>query len=178
MFTFGGALFLLIGLYMLYRALHRRAPELLVSGVAYADEGLGEQARLAQEMRAYYTNRAHRLGNMANPTEFDRMMMSLFDSIEADSVDIDVKIDGLRSYLKQRGFLRSYGDRFKTNIVWRRGASSLQWVRPSPQLWQLRCNWNRLLRVANIGPGWEDGQIVAPRWISAARPEAGAVQPT
>jgi len=56
---FVGGLFFLIGLYLLFRALRRRTPVPLTSNVADGAEGLGEQARLAQEMRAFYTNPAH-----------------------------------------------------------------------------------------------------------------------
>jgi hypothetical protein len=171
--TFVGALFLLLGLYLLFRTLKRRKPRILSATVAEGALVVGEQARLAREMRAFYTNPSHPLCKLANPTEFDRMMLSLFDSIEADSSDIDDRIDGLRSYLRQKGFFRAYGDRFKAHLVWNKGAVSLQWTRPSADVWQLRCNWNRLLRVSNVGPGWNDGQTVAPKWIAQATLNAG-----
>ncbi len=171
--AFVGALFLLIGLYLLFRTLRRRQQGTLTATVTDGEAGIGEQARLAQEMRAFYTNPAHPLCKLANPTEFDRMMLSLFDSIQADATDIDTKIDGLRSYLQQKGFFRSYGERFKVHLVWNRGAASLQWTRPSADVWQLRCNWNRLLRVANVGPWWNDGHTVAPKWILPAGTNAG-----
>jgi hypothetical protein len=163
--AFVGALFFLIGLYLMFRTLRRRQPSTLTAAANDGEVGMGEQARLAQQMRAFYTNPAHPLCKLANPTEFDRMMLSLFDSIQADATDIDTRIDGLRSYLQQKGFFRAYGDRFKVRLVWNKGAASLQWTRPSADVWQLRCNWNRLLRVTNVGPGWNDGQTVAPRWI-------------
>jgi hypothetical protein len=166
--TFVGALFLGIGLYLLYRILRRRKPDLLASSIA-GGEGAGEQARLAQKMRAFYTNPAHPVGSLSNPTDFDRLMLSLFDSIEAGSSDIDDKIEGLRSYLRLKGFWGAYRERFKASLVWRKGAASLQWTKQSDEIWQLRCNWNRLLRVANAGPWWKDGHPVASSWIAPAR---------
>src|SRR5260370_13528742 len=83
--------------------------------VANGGAGLGEQAKLAQQVRAFHTNPAHPVFKLANPTEFDRMMLSLFDSMERDVPEIDDKIDGLGSYLRQKGFFRAYGDRFKVD---------------------------------------------------------------
>src|SRR5260370_35572756 len=119
--------------------------------VANGGAGLGEQAKLAQQVRAAYTNPAHPVCKLANPTEFDGMMLSLFDSIESDAPDIDDKIDGLGSYLQQRGFFRAYGARFKVDLVWRRGAAFLQGEPPSPIIWQRRWDWRLTLCVANRG---------------------------
>jgi hypothetical protein len=169
---FVGGLFLLLGLYLLVRTLNRRQPSPVTNNVLDGNSGLGEQARLAQEMRAFYTNPAYALCNLANPSELDRLMLVLFDSMEAGTGDIDQAIEGLRSHLRQRGFFRTYGDRFKVHLVWNQGAAGLQWTKQTPDVWQLRCNWNRLLRVANLGPGWDEGQTVAPRWIAPIRQEA------
>src|SRR5260370_35175505 len=117
--------------------------------VANGGAGLGEQAKLAQQVRAFYTNPAHPVFKLANPTEFDRMMLSLFDSLESDAPDIDDKIDGLGSYLRQKGFFRAYGDRFKVDLVWRRGAAFRQWTRPSPEQMQPQASCNRPLPGRN-----------------------------
>jgi hypothetical protein len=175
--TFVGALFLLVGFYLLVRTLRRRQSPLTANGLDRA-VGLGEQARLAQEMRAFYTDPGRPLLRRANPTEFDRLMLSLFDSIEAGSGDIGDRVETLLSHVCQKGFFRAYGDRFKAHLVWNKGAVALQWTQQTPDAWQLRCNWNRLLRVANVGPGWNEGLRVAPKWIGPVRQEAGVQQPT
>jgi len=176
--TFVGGLFFVVGVFLLIRTLKRREPGPVTADVANGAVGPGEQAKLAQQVRAFYTNPAHPICKLANPTEFDRMMLSLFDSIESDAPDIDDKIAGLGSYLRQKGFFRAYGARFKVDLVWRRGAAFLQWTRTSQEIWQLRCNWNRLLRVANVGPGWNEGHTVAPDLVGGASPTAGLEQPT
>jgi hypothetical protein len=170
--TLVSALFLGVGIWLLYRTLTRRNPQFRATRLA-GGEGLGEQARLAQSMRAFYTHPAHPMGNLLSPTEFDRLILSLFDSIEAGAGDIDGKIDALGTYVRNKGFWRGYGDRLKAHVIWSQGAATLQWTKQTDEIWQLRCNWNRLLRVANLGPWWKDGHTVAPTWITPTRNEAG-----
>lgn len=166
--TFVGALFFLIGVYLLVRALRRRrvgGPGPFVSGLEVSAE---ERARVAQKARAYYTKPSTRLCNPASPSEFDRQMLALFDSIEADADDIDAKIEGMRTYVRQEGYFQRRKDKHKAMLVWQMGAASLQWVPPTKETWQLRCNWNRLLRI--FGSTWGSSYTVAPRWI---RPDLG-----
>jgi len=158
--TIVGIVFLLFGLYMLVRGRRTRN----IRGVVRDEtRGLGAdlQARLARDMRAYYTKPSTRFCNPASPSEFDQQMLSLFDSIETGAGDIDAKIETLRSYVFTEGRFQRWKDQYKANIVWRTGDESLQWV---PETWQLRTNWARL-RV--LGPTWAS-YTIAPAWVAPA----------
>jgi hypothetical protein len=160
--TVVGALFALVAVYSFFRfrrSENVRAPiRDLTRGT-----GLALQALLACDMRAYYTKH-HR----SSPSEFDRQMLSLFDSIEAGAGDIDAKIEALRSYVQNEGLFQRWKDQYRASIVWRTGDESLQWV---SETWQLRTNWARL-RL--LGPTWGKYTIAAA-WVP---PASSAVSPT
>jgi hypothetical protein len=166
-FVISGVFFLL-GVYLVVRALRRPR----VSGSASVETRLevsaAEQAKVAREARANFTKPSSRLYNQAKPSEFDRQMLSLLDSIEAGAADIDAKIELLRYHVRHEGLFQGWKDKFKANMVWQRGAAKLQWVPRTPETWQLRCNWNRLLRI--VGSTWGSEHTIAPRWIA---PEIG-----
>jgi hypothetical protein len=133
--TVVGAVFVLAAIYSFFRfrrSENVRAPVRDVS----RGTGLALQALLARDMRAYYTKH-HR----SSPSEFDRQMLSLFDSVEAGAADIDAKIETLRSYVQNEGVFQRWKDQYRASIVWRTGDESLQWV---SETWQLRTNWARL----------------------------------
>jgi len=170
MIFFGGAVFFLIGVYLLVRALRRRRVSDSASVETRLMVSAEEQAHVAREARAHYT-KPSKFFNPALPSEFDRQMLSLFDSMEAGAGDIDAKIETLRSYVRHEGLFQRWKDKLNAKLVWQRGASTLQWVPATPETWQLRCNWNRLLRI--VGPTWGSEYPIAPRWIT---PDIG--QPT
>jgi hypothetical protein len=166
--TFGGALFFLIGVYLLVKSLGRRRISRSASVETRLEVSAEEQAKVACEARTHYTQQGARGYNPASPSEFDLQMLSLLDSIEVGAGDIDEKIEALRSYVRHEGLFQRWRDKTKANYVWQRGASSLQWVPSTPETWQLRCNWNRLLRI--VGRTWGSDYTIAPRWI---RPDLG-----
>jgi hypothetical protein len=165
--TIVGAVFVLVAVYSFFRF---RRSENVRAPVRDVSRGTGAelQARLARDMRAYYTRRSSRSGNPASPSEFDSQMLSLFDSIEACAGDIDAKIETLRAYVQKEGRFQRLRHQYRANIVWRTGDESLQWV---PETWQLRTNWARL-RI--LGPTWAS-YTMAPAW---GAPASTAVTPT
>jgi hypothetical protein len=160
--TIVGAVFAVFGVYSFFRF---RRSQNVRGAVRDVSRGLGLelQARLARDMRAYHTKH-HR----SSPTEFDRQMLSLFDSIEAGAGDIDAKIETLRSYVQKEGLVQRWKDQYRANIVWRTGDESLQWV---SETWQLRTNWARL-RL--LGPT-SGKYTIAASWVP---PASSAVGPT
>jgi hypothetical protein len=159
--TLVGAVFFLFGVYSLVRALrpwNTRGP---ATHEARGEVGAALQARVARDMRVYYTKPSTRFCNPASPSEFDRQMLSLFDSIEAGADDIDTKIEALRSYVRKEGLFQRWKDQYKANMVWRKGHESLQWV---AETWQLRINWARL-RI--LGPTW-GSYTIAAAWVAPA----------
>jgi hypothetical protein len=171
-FAISGVFFLL-GVYLLVRALRRPR----VSGSASIETRLevsaAEQTQVARDARADYTS--SNLFNKVKPSEFDRQMLSLLDSIEAGAGDIDAKIEALRSYVRHEGIFRGWKDRLKARVMWQKGAAKLQWVAATPETWQLRCNWNRLLRI--VGSTWGSEHTIAPRWIAPTigQPTVGTI---
>jgi len=150
-----GAVFVLVAVYSFFR--FRRSEN--VSGPVRdvtRGTGLELQALLARDMRAFYTKH-----HPASPSEFDRQMLSLFDSIEAGAGDIDAKIETLRIYLQGEGRFQRLKHQYRANTVWRTGDESLQWV---SETWQLRTNWARL-RL--LGPTWGKYTIAAA-WVPPA----------
>jgi hypothetical protein len=154
--TVVGAVFVLVAVYGFFRF---RRSENVRAPVRDVTRGTGAelQARLARDMRAYYTKRS----NPASPSEFDRQMLSLFESIEASAGDIDAKIETLRTYVQREGRFQRLRHQYKASIVWRTGDESLQWV---SETWQLRTNWARL-RL--LGPTWGKYTIAAA-WVTPA----------
>ena len=159
---FTGGLFFLIGIYLLVRALRRPRVAGSASIETRIEVSAAEQARVAREARASYLMSSGY--KPASASEFDVQMLSLFDSIEAGAGDIDLKIETLRQLVRSEGLFHRWRDKFKANFVWQRGASSLQWVPATPETWQLRTNWNRLLRIT--GSTWGSQHPIAPRWIA------------
>jgi hypothetical protein len=160
--TVVGAVFVLVSVYSFFRF---RRSENVRAPVRDVSRGIGAelQARLARDMRAYYTKRSS-----ASPSEFDSQMLSLFDSIEAGAGDIDAKIEMLRAYVQKEGHFQRWKHQYRANIVWRTGDESLQWL---PETWQLRTNWARL-RI--LGPTWAS-YTMAPAW---GAPASTGVTPT
>jgi hypothetical protein len=156
--TIVGAVFVLFGIYSLFGALRSRK---IHRATTPGEVGAAWPARLARDMRVYYTKRSTRFRNPASLREFDRQMLSLFDSIEAGSDDIDAKIEKLRSYVGQEGLFQRLRDQNSASIVWRKGDDSLPWV---AETWQLRTNWTRL-RL--LGPTWAK-YTTAAAWVTPA----------
>jgi hypothetical protein len=125
-----------------------------------------EQERLAQEARSYYLAPKSKMCDATKLSEFDKQMLSLFDSIEANGYDIDGKIEGLRLTLKKEGGWTHFKDQTKVGVLWTMMAGKLQ-VRDralgeTSGMWQLRCNWNRISLITNR---WTTGITVAPGWL-------------
>jgi hypothetical protein len=152
-----GAIFVLVGVYSLVRAMRRRGIRGPATDEYQGEEGGALQARMARDMRVYYTKGSTRFSDAASAGEFDQQMLSLFDSMEAGAGDIDAKIETLRSYVRNEGLFRRLRDQYRANTVWRKGDESLRW---NPQTWQLRTNWARL-RI--LGPTW-GSYAMAPAW--------------
>jgi hypothetical protein len=158
--TLVGAAFLVFGVYGFVRLLRRR--NIRAPAMAETREvGVALQARVAGHARVYYTKPSTRFYKPASPSEFDRQILSLLDSIEAGAGDIDAKIETLRSYVRQESFFQRWKDQYKANMVWRKGDESLQWV---SETWQMRINWARL-RL--LGPTW-GSYTMAQAWITPA----------
>ncbi len=125
-----------------------------------------EQVRLAQEARAYYIAPSSKLCNLNNPSDFDLLMLELFESIESCASDIDARIEACRRHYRQEGIWQRFKDRTKVGLVWRVAGAALQRrdrkLRKTAGMWQLRCNWNRLGLITNR---WITGLTVAPGWI-------------
>jgi len=82
-----------------------------------------EQALLGQAAREMYVGPEFGLCNLDAPSEFDKHVLSLFDSIEANGDDIDTKIENLRAYLKSGGSRVSTARRSR-EVGWRLGPTS------------------------------------------------------
>ena len=160
--TIVGAVFVLVAVYSFFRF---RRTENVRGPVRDVTRGTGLelQALLARDMRSSYTKH-----HPASSSEFDRQMISLFDSIETGAGDIDAKIETLRIYVQKEGRFQRLKHQYRANIVWRTGDESLQWV---SETWQLRTNWARL-RL--LGPTWGKYTIAAA-WVP---PPSIAVRPT
>jgi hypothetical protein len=122
------------------------------------------QARLAQEARAMYVGPEFRLCNIDTPSEFDTHVLSLFDSIEGNRDDIDVKLESLRVYLGSNSLFERLKNKQKLNLVYRNMAAYL--VRPrSGQsrsgMQQLLADWGKVGRLA----GSEGPSKVPKTWI-------------
>lgn len=160
-FAVVGAVFLVAGVYYLIRALRRRNIRGPVRG--QGPVGLALQAQVAGKVRTYYTKPSSRLCNPATPSQFDRQMLSLLDSIEAGAGDIDARIEVLRTYIHSEAVFQRWRDQYKANMVWRKGDESLAWI---PETWQMRTNWARL-RV--LAPRW-GSYTMAEVWVTARGP--------
>jgi hypothetical protein len=127
-----------------------------------------EQRWLGAEARAHYLRRSS--GPISNPSEFDRQALGLFSSIENCNSDIDEKIAGLHECWQQEGFLARFWDWNKLQTTWQYMASKLigrdRKMGKTNGMWQLRCNWNRLMLVTNSGK--HSGFEMAPGWIGPA----------
>jgi hypothetical protein len=151
--TVVGAVFVLAAIYSFFRFRRSENVRAPVRDVTRGT-GLALQVLLARDMRAYYTKH-HR----SSPSEFDRQILSLFDSIEAGAGDIDAKIEALRTYVQSESPFQRLKHQYRANILWRTGDESLQWV---SETWQLRTNWARL-RL--LGPTWGD-YTIAGAWVT------------
>ncbi len=175
-----GAAFFLFGLSLLVRAL--RKPKFIGPALSRPTRELSleeqlscvrreDQEWLAREARAYYLKH---LFKPARPTGLDQQMLSLFDSIEAGAPDVDAKIEGLRDYRRREGFFRGYGDYLKLDREWNAIAYKLQradsGATRSDSMWQLRINWNRMLRA--MGSTWGAPNTISPTWVGPAPRQA------
>lgn len=127
-----------------------------------------EQLRLGREAKAFYCDPRHPICNLKQPTELDRLMLSLFESIEGCRVDIDAKLAALGRYVRQQDiFTRFFSTTPKIKITWQAMAYELQerdrGNDKSDARWQMRINWNRLLRT--VGPTWGSTYTISPEWI-------------
>jgi hypothetical protein len=125
-----------------------------------------EQAQLGQEARAMYVGPEFGLCNIDNPSEFDRQVLSLFDSIEANRDDIDTKIENLRASLKSSGSrFERLKNKQKLHLVYRNGAAYLVQPRPDRSrlgMQQLLASWGRVGRLVS---GSEGPSKVPDAWI-------------
>jgi hypothetical protein len=126
-----------------------------------------EQALLGQAARAMYVGPEFGLCNIDTPSEFDSHVLSLFDSIEANGVDIDTRIENLRAYLKSGcSLFERLKNKYKLDLVYRNGAAYL--VRPRPNrsrlgMQQLLASWGRVGRLAGSeGPSKVPGAWIRP----------------
>jgi hypothetical protein len=124
-----------------------------------------EQARLAQDARAYYTAPSSKLCNLDAPSELDLQMLELFESVEAGASDIDARIEALRLHFLQGNIWQRFKDRTKVGLVWQAAGGRLEQrdreLGKTAGMWQLRCNWNRLGLITTRWPA----MTVAPEWI-------------
>jgi hypothetical protein len=114
-----------------------------------------EQTWLAQEARAFYVGPGFRLCNVETPSDFDRHLLSLFDSIEVNRDDIDAKLDSVRVYLKSSNMWDRIKNEQKLNLVYTNMAAYL--VRPRRGrsrigMQQLLANWGKVGRLGPEGP--------------------------
>jgi hypothetical protein len=135
-----------------------------------------DQVWLGQTARAYYTNPKFPMGNLKHPTQFDQMMLSLFDSIESCADDVDTKIEGLRQYVRLQPLLRRlFITMLKIDMIRGHLVIALQKREhefgKSDGLWQLTINSNRIARIA--GSTWGSDFIISPEWIGPALPSGG-----
>jgi hypothetical protein len=139
----------------------RRAQFAGVSEVSATEQGL-----LGQAARAMYVGPEFRLCNIDAPSEFDSLVLSLFDSIEANRDDIDTKIENVRAYLKSGcSWFESLKNKQKLDLVYGNGAAYL--VRPRPGssrlgMQQLLASWGRVGRLVS---GSEGPSKVPEAWI-------------
>lgn len=149
-----GAVFFLFGVFTVvttWRTQHVRGP--IRDGTRVVGAEL--QARLARDVRAYHK----RFSSASSPTQFDLLMFSLFDSIEANASDIDARIEALRSHVRKEGLFQRWRHQNQANNIWRKGDDSLEWAADT---WQLRINWARL-RL--LGPT-DKAYTIAPAWVA------------
>jgi hypothetical protein len=138
-----------------------------------------EQAMLAQDARALYLDPQFKLSNPLAPTDFDRLVLASFDSIEANRDDIDARLEALRVHLKSIPLWDRLKNKQKLRMVYSSLSGSL--VRRPPQgqsrigMQQLFANWRKMGRLADA-----EGVSRAPEtWIrplvndSAAAPISG-----
>ena len=129
-----------------------------------------EQASLAQEARAMYVGPDYRLSNPQAPSEFDRQLLSLFDSIEENRDDIDAKLESLRVYLKTINMWDRLKNKQKLNLVYTNMAAYL--VRPRRGqsrigMQQLLANWGRFGRLGVAGPSKVPATWIRPLMIDS-----------
>jgi hypothetical protein len=136
-----------------------------------------EQRWLGAEALAHYTRRDP--GPEAKKSEFDSQMLGLFSSIENFSGDIDERIAALHDCWRKEGFLARFRDRNKLQTTWQHVAAKLigrdRKLHKTNGMWQLRCNWNRLLLVTNSGK--HSGFEIASGWIGPSPVEVEVVPP-
>jgi hypothetical protein len=125
-----------------------------------------EQGRLGQAARAMYLDPAFRLCNIDAPSEFDSLVLSLFDSIEANRDDIDTKIENLRAYLKSGcSMFDSLKNKQKLDLVYSNGAAYLLRTKPEGSrlgMQQLLASWGRVGRLVS---GSEGPSKLPEAWI-------------
>jgi hypothetical protein len=135
-----------------------------------SEASAAEQADLAREARAFYLSPEWKLCNPETPSEFDGTLLSLFDSIETNRDDIDVKLENVRMSLANAGMFERLKNKQKLNLVYTNMAAYL--VRPRPGasrmgMQQLLASWGRVGRLV----GGDTGPSRVPEaWI---RPLAG-----
>ena len=157
--------FFLIGVYLLVRALRRRK----VGGsasigtrlkVSADEQGLGWPVKLGLITQNHPSLHPLRLANSTSRCFHCSTASRLAQMISTP------RYETLRSHVRHEGLFFNAGRTSSTrNRCGERGASTLQWVPPTPETWQLRCNWNRLLRIVGVDLGGSEYPI-APRWIA------------
>jgi len=136
-----------------------------------------EQRRAARESRDWYIK-----SGLADSGEFDRLLMDLFNRIEACDPDIDSRIEQMRTFWQTEGLIKKYRDALTLSMVVKYQANKLmrrdKALGKPNGMWQLRCNWYRLLRITNSDR--HQPFTVAPKWIGPWIPPAdveGPLQP-
>jgi hypothetical protein len=117
-----------------------------------SEVSVAEQAILAQEARALYTGPKFKLCNPLTPSEFDRHVLSLLDSIEANRDDIDAKIEAMRVYLKSNNLGERFKNKQKLDIVYTNVAAHLVHRKGGHSrigMQQLLANWRKVGRLVN-----------------------------
>jgi hypothetical protein len=127
------------------------------------------QASLGQEAYNVYSNPNAKMYNPEHPGGFDTRLLALFESIEHGKDDIDERIEDLHQYWRHEGFFARQRERIKLNYVWTRvyGPMQVGMSEQTPEVRQLKANWNRLLRITNAH--WFTPYTLSDEWVGPAR---------
>jgi hypothetical protein len=161
-----GAASLLFGVVLFFNSRQQRKAEDLVDGALFG-VSREDQAWMGREARAIFTDPRAPFINLANPSEFDRQMLLLFDLIETGSgQQIDAQIEVVRDHIRHKPFFQRWGTSNTLSMFWGnfQGPLTLRARKlKTAGAWQMVFNWNRLLRA--VGSTFGAPNTISPRWI-------------
>jgi len=136
-----------------------------------------DQIWLARHVRQWVSDPAHKFMNPQVPSEFEKELLGLLDSIEGLKGDIDLRIENLHGIWKRSGFITKQWYRTKIASYLLKGAgyeiSERARKMKTKSASQMLANWGRISIIVNAqhGPDW----VVSKAWVGPVTGEPGVL---